>query len=99
MFKCCIQVAESLAKYCIFLHIPGGSTDAANFSALCILLEDDKSCFPLSLSFQLLHSLVYVNKSIQNNNLTLSYENNIAGLRMLLLFFIFFNFTCVFIVR
>ena len=99
MFKCCIQVAESLAKYCIFLHIPGGSTDAANFSALCILLEDDKSCFPLSFSFQLLHSLVYVNKGIQNNNLTLSYENNIAGLRMLLLFFIFFNFTCVFIVR
>ena len=85
MFKCCIQVAESLAKYCIFLHIPGGSTDAAHFSTLCILLEDDKSCFPLSFSFQLLHSLVYVNKSIQNDNLTLSYKNNISGLRMLLL--------------
>ncbi|KAM3702584.1 hypothetical protein ACB098_04G035800 [Castanea mollissima] len=28
------NVAESLAKYCIFLHIPGGSTDAAHFSAL-----------------------------------------------------------------
>ncbi|XP_075661978.1 plant UBX domain-containing protein 11 isoform X3 [Castanea sativa] len=28
------NVAESLAKYCIFLHFPGGSTDAAHFSAL-----------------------------------------------------------------
>ncbi|GAV69657.1 UBX domain-containing protein, partial [Cephalotus follicularis] len=29
-----IKVAESLSKYCILLHIPGGSTDAANFSAI-----------------------------------------------------------------
>jgi len=28
------NVAESLSKYCILLHIPGGSTDAANFSVL-----------------------------------------------------------------
>ncbi|XP_062144624.1 plant UBX domain-containing protein 11 isoform X2 [Alnus glutinosa] len=28
------NVAESLSKYCILLHIPGGSTDAAHFSAL-----------------------------------------------------------------
>lgn len=50
-FKSCIQVAESLSKYCILLHIPGGSTDAAHFSALCILLDDDKSYFPWELHF------------------------------------------------
>nr|GMD60003.1 plant UBX domain-containing protein 11 isoform X1 [Ipomoea batatas] len=31
------QVAGSLSKYCILLHIVEGSSDAINFSALCIL--------------------------------------------------------------
>lgn len=35
---CCVQVAESLTKYCILLHILEGSSDATNFSAICILL-------------------------------------------------------------
>ncbi|XP_021291247.1 plant UBX domain-containing protein 11 isoform X2 [Herrania umbratica] len=29
-----LKVKESLSKYCILLHIQGGSTDAANFSAI-----------------------------------------------------------------
>ncbi|KAK6781390.1 hypothetical protein RDI58_023574 [Solanum bulbocastanum] len=31
------RVADSISKYCILLHILEGSTDARNFSALCIL--------------------------------------------------------------
>ena len=33
----CIQVADSVTKYCILLHILEGSADAAQFSAICIL--------------------------------------------------------------
>lgn len=32
---CCVQVAESVSKYCILLHIREGSTDAANYFAIC----------------------------------------------------------------
>ena len=37
-----IQVAESVSKYCVLLHISEGSADAAHFSAICILLVDMK---------------------------------------------------------
>lgn len=42
MFMFFIQVADSVAKYCILLHIPEESTDAANFSAICILKLNDE---------------------------------------------------------
>lgn len=32
-----LQVAESLSKYCVLLHLQAASVDATNFSAICIL--------------------------------------------------------------
>ncbi|KAJ4839340.1 hypothetical protein Tsubulata_029976 [Turnera subulata] len=32
------KVAESVSKCCVLLHIKEGSSDAANFSAICILV-------------------------------------------------------------
>uniref|UniRef100_A0A6N2ME85 Uncharacterized protein n=1 Tax=Salix viminalis TaxID=40686 RepID=A0A6N2ME85_SALVM len=38
------KVTESLSKYCILLHVKEGSTDAMNFSAICILLYKLLTC-------------------------------------------------------
>lgn len=32
-----LQVAQSLSKYCVLLHLQAASVDATNFSAICIL--------------------------------------------------------------
>ncbi|KAL4290577.1 hypothetical protein GQ457_14G000180 [Hibiscus cannabinus] len=57
-----LKVKESLSKYCILLHIRGGSTDAANFSAICILVLIFLVCYceylsPVSMRQQFLASI------------------------------------------
>ena len=55
------QVAEAVSKYCVLLHIPAGSSDAAQFSSICILI--------LSSIFQLLSVL-----HVTGHGLTYCYE-------------------------
>ncbi|KAJ0034094.1 hypothetical protein Pint_25702 [Pistacia integerrima] len=51
-----LTVAESLSKYCIFLHILDRSTDATNFCAICILVLSEN--FLLKYYSLYLHQLL-----------------------------------------